>query len=128
MGSFDRGFEEALELRPGELIRWTGPGMRRAGRAWVGGRIYVSDQRLFFCPGVLVRRRYGVLRVPLAEIARVDRVSRRLALGAVAEGGLKPHVQITTDDGHTHALTMQRFAKRAAELEAVLPRGASADA
>lgn len=120
MKSLDRGFEGALELHAGEDIRWSAAGMRHVGRTWVGGRIYVSDRRLFFCPGVLTRRRYGVLRVPLAEIARVDLLARSISRGALAEGGLKPRLRITTTSGGVHALTLQRFDKRAVELQALL--------
>ena len=120
MGSFDRGFENALELRAGEAIRWSSPAMRRVRRMWVGGRIYVSDERFFFCPGVLVRRRYGVLRIPLAEIASFDVFDRKLSLESVATGGLKPRVQLTTTAGDQHAFTMQAFERHVGELQPLL--------
>jgi hypothetical protein len=120
MGSIDRGFEIALELAPGEQIRWRGPAMFRVGRSWVGGRIYLSGERLFFCPGVVVRRRYGVLRVPLSEVTDVEVIDRRLALNAVAEGGLKPRLKVATRGGDEHFFTMQRFHKRAGELQELL--------
>lgn len=121
----ERGFERALELHPGEEIRWSEPGMYHVGRSWMGGRIYVSDQRLFFCPGVLGRRAHGVLRLALADIARVDVLARNIALGAVADGGLKPRLQVVTASGEAHALTLQRFARRAPELQALLLAGGS---
>jgi hypothetical protein len=120
MGSLDRGFENALELAPGEQIRWSGPALFRVRRSWVGGRIYLSGERLFFCPGVVVRRRYGVLRVPLSEVTGVEVSARRIALSAVTEGGLKPRLKITTSSGEEHFFTMQRFGKRAAELQELL--------
>jgi hypothetical protein len=120
MGSIDRGFENALELASGEQIRWRGPAMFRIGRSWVGGRIYLSGERLFFCPGVVVRRRYGVLRVPLSEVTGVEVSARRFALNAVAEGGLKPRLKVVTKGGEEHFFTMQRFHKRAGELQELL--------
>jgi hypothetical protein len=120
MGSLERGFENALELLPGETIRWSGPAMYRVRRSWVGGRIYLSDQRLFFCPGVLVRKRYGVLRIPLGEIAGVDVLGRRFAFAAISDGGLRPRLRITTSSGEEHSFSMQRFRKRSGELEALL--------
>ncbi len=94
--------------------------MYRIRRIWVGGRIYLSDQRLFFCPGVLVRRRYGVLRLALAEIAGVEVLGRRIAIAAVGDGGLKPRLRVTTRAGEQHAFTMQAFSRRAGELRALL--------
>jgi hypothetical protein len=125
MGSIDRGFENALELAPGEQIRWRGPAMFRIGRSWVGGRIYLSDERFFFCPGVVVRGRYGVLRVPLGAVADVEVIARRVALNAVMEGGLKPRLRVATKAGDEHFFTMQRFNKRAAELQQLLSGEAS---
>jgi hypothetical protein len=121
MGSFDRGFENALELRPGEAIRWSGPAMHRVRRSWFGGRIYLSDQRFFFCPGVLVRGRQGVLRIPLSEIADVDVLSRKFSIASLGEGGLRPRLRITTAAGEEHSFAMQGFRKRAGELQALLP-------
>jgi hypothetical protein len=120
MGSLERGFENALELRPGEEIRWSGPAMHRVRRSWVGGKLYLSDQRLFFCPGVLVRKRYGVLRVPLDQIKDVELLSRRFTVASIAPGGLRPRLQVTTRAGDEHSFSMQRFRKRAGELEPLL--------
>jgi hypothetical protein len=120
MGSSESGSERALELEAGEEVRWSTPGLYLIGRTWIGGRIYVSDRRLLFCPGVLVRRRYGVLRVPLAEVAHVDRLERKVALGAIADGGLKPRLRITTHTGDVHMLTPQRFGKHVEELQSLL--------
>jgi hypothetical protein len=120
MGSFDRGFESALELRPGEVIRWSRPAMHRVRRTWVGGRIYLSDQRLFFCPGVLARGRYGILRVPLAEIASVDVLERKFAVASISSGALRPRLRVSTTGGDEHGFSMQRFRKRAAELRSLL--------
>jgi hypothetical protein len=120
MGSFDRGFENALELRPDETIRWSGPAMHRVRRSWMGGRIYLSDQRLFFCPGVLVRRRHGVLRLPLSEIASVDVLERKFAVASISPGALRPRLSISTTAGDEHAFSMQRFRTRAAELQKLL--------
>lgn len=120
MGPLDRGFENALELREDEEILWRGPAMHRVGRSWFGGRLYVSDQRLFFCPGVLVRRRHGVLRISLAEIAGVEVAKRRLAVSAIAEGGLRPRLRIVTAAGEQHAFAMQRFNRRVGELQSLL--------
>lgn len=121
MGSLDRGFEKALELAPGEVIRWSAPALHRTGRVWLGGRIYLSDRRLFFCPGVVSRGRHGVLRVPLSEVAGVEVLGRRLSLESVAEGALRPRLRVTTSAGEQHAFAMQAFARRAAELQALLP-------
>jgi hypothetical protein len=120
MESLERGFEKALELRSGEMIRWSAPAMYRVRRSWVGGRVYLSDQRLFFCPGVLVRKRYGVLRVPLGEIADVDVLGRTFAFAAISAGGLRPRLQVTTSSGHRHLFSMQRFRRRAGELQQLL--------
>ena len=121
MGSFNRGFENALELRPGETIRWNGPAMHRVRRTWFGGRIYLSDQRFFFCPGVLVRGRQGVLRIPLSEIADVAVLNRKFSVAAVGQGGLRPRLRITTAAGEEHAFAMQAFRRRARELQSLLP-------
>lgn len=94
--------------------------MHRVGRSWFGGRIYLSDQRLFFCPGVLLRGRHGVLRVPLAEISDASVVGRKFALASVSDGGLRPRMRITTAAGEQHEFSMQRFAKRAGELQGLL--------
>jgi hypothetical protein len=120
MGSFDRGFENALELRPDETIRWSGPAMHRVRRSWVGGRIYLSDQRLFFCPGVLVRGRHGVLRVPLSEVAGVAVLERKLAIASIGPGALRPRLCVSTAGGDEHAFSMQRFRTGAAELQSLL--------
>jgi hypothetical protein len=120
MGSLERGFEKALELHPGEAIRWSGPAMHRVRRSWVGGRIYVSDQRLFFCPGVLVRKRYGVLRVPLSEIADVGVIGRTFAFASIGEGGLRPRLLVATSSGDRHSFSMQRFHRRTGELQRLL--------
>ena len=69
---------------------------------------------------MLVRRRYGVLRVPLSEIARVDRLDRRIALGAIADGALKPRLRIATHAGEVHMLTPQRFGRHIDELQSML--------
>lgn len=82
--------------------------------------MYLSDQRLFFCPGVLARGRYGVLRLPLPEVASVGVVPRKLALGSLAEGGLRPRLRVTTTPGEEHAFSMQGLSKRVAELQALL--------
>ena len=94
--------------------------MHRVGRGWFGGRIYLSDQRLFFCPGVLLRGRHGVLRVPLAEIRDTDVVGRKLALASISDGGLRPRLRITTSAGEQYDFSMQRFGKRASELQGLL--------
>jgi hypothetical protein len=120
MASFDRGFENALELRPGETVRWSGPAMHRVRRTWFGGRIYLSDQRFFFCPGVLVRRRQGVLRIPLSEIADIDVLSRKFSMASVSTGGLRPRLRITTAEGEEHSFAMQAFRRRAGELQTLL--------
>lgn len=99
--------------------------MHHVGRTWVGGRLYVSDRRLLFCPGLLLRRRQGVLRVALAEIGLVEKLEREVSLGALSGGGLKPRVLITTRAGERHAFTMQRFGKLADELLSLLAAGAS---
>ncbi len=117
MGKIKEGFERALELEPGEVLRWEGPAMRRVGRTWVGGRVYVSDRRFFFCPGVLSRGRYGTVRVPLSAIATVERRGRD---SLVTRGGLRRRVVITTSTGDEHAFSLPRFAKRARELQALL--------
>lgn len=120
MASLERGFENALELRTGESIRWRGPAMYRIGRSWIGGRLYLTDQRLFFCPGVLVRKRYGVLRVQLAEITGAEVLGRRFAVAAISDGGLRPRLRVTTSSGDEHSFSMQRFRKRAGELQSLL--------
>ena len=125
MGSLDRGFENALELHPGEVIRWTAPATHRVRRSWVGGRIYLSDQRLFFCPGLLVRGRYGVLRLPLSEIAGMDVAARKLAVGSIASGGLRPRLVVTTAGGEEHLFSMQALDRRVRELRAILDPDAS---
>ena len=94
--------------------------MHRVGRGWFGGRIYLSDQRLFFCPGILLRGRHGVLRVPLAEISDARVVGRKLALASISDGGLRPRLRITTSAGEQHDFSMQRFARRAGELQSLL--------
>ena len=94
--------------------------MHHAGRTWVGGRIYVSDRRLYFCPGVLVRRRHGVLRLPLAAIAEVDTLGRRISIGALGDGGLKPRLQVITAAGERHAFTMRSLNRRTEQLRALL--------
>lgn len=114
------GLHKALGLEPDEKICWSEPGLRHHGRSWIGGRIYVTDQRLFFYPGLLMRRRHGVLAVARAEIRQVDLVSRNLGVGALADGGLKPHLKVSTASGETHALTLQRFSRLGAELQALL--------
>jgi hypothetical protein len=124
MGTLDRGFESALELRDGEVIRWRGPAMRRVGRTWFGGRLYLSDQRLFFCPGALMRGRHGVLRIELGEIASVERVGRRFAISVIAVGGLRPSLRLLTSAGEQHTFAMQRFNKRAGELLPLLDSAA----
>ncbi len=100
--------------------------MYRVRRSWVGGRIYLSDQRFFFCPGVLSRRRYGVLRVPLAEVVGVAVLDRTFSLGSVAEGALRRRLQISTTSGERHAFSMQAFDRRAGELQALLASNRSA--
>jgi hypothetical protein len=125
MGSLDRGFENALELQPAEVIRWRAPATYRIRRSWVGGRIYLSDRRLFFCPGVLSRGRYGVLRLPLSEVARVEVAARKFALGSVAEGGLRRRLIVTSVAGEDRAFSMQAFEKRVGELQALLAADAS---
>ncbi len=117
MGRLDDGFEGALELQPGEVLRWHGPATHRVRRTWVGGRVYVSDRRLFFCPGVLSRRRYGILRVPLTSIADVRVVGRDTK---VTSGGLRRRVIINTNAGDEHAFSLPRFPKRSRELQALL--------
>jgi hypothetical protein len=117
MGRLDDGFEGALEVQPGEVLRWHAPATHRVGRTWVGGRVYVSDRRLFFCPGVLSRRRYGILRVPLTSIADVRVVGRNTKVTA---GGLRRRVIITTGAGDEHAFSLPRFPKRSRELQALL--------
>ena len=117
MGRLDDGFEGALELQPGEVLRWHASATHRVRRTWVGGRVYVSDRRLFFCPGVLSRRRYGVLRVPLTAIADVQVVGRDTH---VTTGGLRRRVIIKTDAGDEHAFSLPRFPKRSRELRALL--------
>ena len=94
--------------------------MHRVRRSWVGGRIYVSDQRLFFCPGVLVRGRYGVLRVPLSEIASVDALERKFAVASISPGALRPRLRVVTIAGEEYVFSMQRFRKRAGELQRLL--------
>jgi hypothetical protein len=47
-------------------------------------------------------------------------LARSIGRGALAEGGLKPRLRITTTSGEVRALTLQRFGKRAAELQALL--------
>lgn len=94
--------------------------MHRVGHGWFGGRIYLSDQRLFFCPGVLLRGRHGVLRVPLAELRAADVLGRKFALASIRDGGLRPRVRITTSAGEQHDFSMQRFGKRAGELQSML--------
>jgi hypothetical protein len=120
MGSVDRGFENALELQSGEEVRWSCPALYRVRRVWVGGRIYVSDRRLFFCPGVVSRRRYGVLRVPLSEVAGLEVIARRLAVSALAEGGLRPRVRVSTVAGADHDFTMQAFRRHSRALQGLL--------
>jgi hypothetical protein len=117
MGRLDDGFEGALELEPGELLRWHAPATHRVRRTWVGGRVYVSDRRFFFCPGVLSRRRYGVLRVPLTSIADVQLAGYNTH---VTTGGLRRRVIIKTDAGDEHGFSLPRFAKRSRELQALL--------
>jgi hypothetical protein len=105
------------------MVSWSGPAMHRVRRTWFGGRIYLSDQRFFFCPGVLVRRRQGVLRIPLSEIADVEVVNRKFSIASVGEGGLRPRLRITTAAGDEHSFAMQAFRRRAAELQGLLPAG-----
>ena len=94
--------------------------MYRVRRIWVGGRLYLSDQRLFFCPGVLTRKRYGVLRVQLSEIKDAEVLGRRIAFAAIADGALRPRLRVTTRSGDAHSFSMQRFRQRAGELESLL--------
>lgn len=101
--------------------------MHHVGRTWVGGRLYVSDQRLLFCPGLLVRRRYGVLRLELAAIRRVELLDRRIGMASLAGGALKPRIEVSDAAGERHAFTTQRFAQRAAELEELLNGSAPGD-
>lgn len=120
MRSLDRGFENALELHAGETIRWSAPATYRVRRIWVGGRVYVSDRRLFFCPGVLSRGRYGVLRIPLGEVAGVEVLGRTFSPAAVSEGALRRRLRVTTTTGEQHAFSMQGFDRRAGELRTLL--------
>jgi hypothetical protein len=117
MGRLDDGFERALELQPGEVLRWHGPALHRVRRTWVGGRVYVSDRRLFFCPGVLSRRRYETVRIPLRSIAALE-VARRGT--QVMSGGLRRRVIVKTTAGDQYAFSLLRFRKRSAELQALL--------
>jgi hypothetical protein len=117
MGKIDDGFERVLELEPGEVLRWHGPAMRRVGRTWVGGRVYVSDRRFFFCPGVFARSRHETVRVPLSSISSVELLGRD---SGVMAGGLRRRVVIKTTAGDERVFTLPRFAKRARELQAAL--------
>ena len=120
MSRLDQGFEQALELEPGETARWHAPATHREERAWVGGRIYVSDRRLFFCPGVLSRGRHETLRVVLSTITAVEVLGRDCG---VLTGGLRRRVRVTTTGGERHDFSLPRFARRARELEAALQAG-----
>lgn len=91
----------------------------------MGGRIYLSDQRLFFCPGVLVRGRHGVLRVPLSEIVGFEVAARKLAVASIASGGLRPRLVVTTAGGEVHQFSMQALHRRVRELQAILDADAS---
>lgn len=117
MGKIDDGFERALELEAGEVLRWHAPATHRVRRTWVGGRVYVSDRRFFFCAGVLSRGRHATVRIPLSSIAGVDVRGRD---SRVTRGGLRRRVIITTSAGDEHALSLPRFARRARELQALL--------
>ena len=117
MGRLDDGFERALELQPGEALRWHAPAMHWAGRTWAGGRIYLSDRRFFFCPAVLARGRHQTVRVPLGSITGVEVVGRDTQ---VMSGGLRRRVIVKTAAGDTHAFSLPRFRKRSRELVALL--------
>lgn len=122
MGFLDRGFERALELQPGEAIRWQGSATHRVRRTWVGGRIYVSDARLFFCPGVLSRGRYETVRLPLAAIVAVEVLRRS---GSVSAGGLRRRLRIRTGSGEEHTFSLPGFNRRAPKLQALISEGGS---
>src|ERR1700761_4351495 len=117
MGKLDDGFERPLELQPGEVLRWHRPATHRSGRTWVGGRVYVSDRRFFFCPGVLSRGRYETVRVPLSSIAGVELRGRD---GRISTGGLRRRVVVRTDAGDEHMISLPNFRRRAPELQALL--------
>lgn len=117
MGVLDDGFERALELEPGEVLRWHGPATHRERRTWIGGRVYVSDRRLFFCPGVLSRGRHETVRVPLSSITDVELARRN---GQVSAGGLRRRVLVRTTAGDQYAFSLPRFRKRAGELQRLL--------
>lgn len=117
MGKLDDGFERALQLEPGETLRWHAAALHRVGRTWVGGRAYVSDRRFFFCPGVVSRGRHETVRLPLTSIAGLEVVGRSTQVMA---GGLRRRVLLETTAGDRYTFSLLRFPKRVAELQAVL--------
>lgn len=120
MGLLDSGFERALELRQGEVIRWHAPATHRVGRGWVGGRIYLTDARFIFCPGVASRRRFETLRLPFAAITHIDVRGPALTL---SDGGPRRRMKLTTAAGDEHTFSMPGFGRRIAELQALMPPG-----
>lgn len=124
MGLLDSGFERALELQQGEAIRWHAPATHRVERGWVGGRIYLTDARFIFCPGVASRRRFETLRLPIAAIAQIDVRGPALTL---SDGGPRRRMTLTTATGDRHTFSMPGFSRRMAELQALMPSVRAAD-
>jgi hypothetical protein len=117
LGVIDRGFVRALDPEPGEVIRWQGGAIFRAPRTGVGGRLFVTDRRVVWCPGYFSRRQYEAVRIPFSTIAGIDVLGRTRA---VSEGGLRRRVRVRLTNGEERLFTMPRPDERAALFQSLV--------
>jgi hypothetical protein len=101
---------KGVEAEPQEQVAWSQGANRiqKSGRA-VGGKLFLTDRRLVFCPhwvdGVMGGKTW---KTPLAAIA---------AAGAAPKGGRRDRLRIELDDGEEELFVVNHLAEVVSRLE-----------
>jgi hypothetical protein len=111
---------KSVEAQPGEEVVWS-QGANRiqpSGRA-VGGKLFLTDRRLIFCPHWVDGATGGkTWDTPLAEVAAVGTAPKE-----GKGGGLRDRLRIELADGEEQRFVVNRLADVVSTLDAAREEG-----
>jgi hypothetical protein len=114
---------KSVEAQPGEQVVWS-KGANRiqpSGRA-VGGKLFLTDRRLVFCPHWVDGATGGKTRdMPLADVAAAGTVPK-----GGTRGGLRERLRIELTDGAEELFVVNGLADVVSRLEAARREGGHA--
>jgi hypothetical protein len=114
-------FLPAPDLQSGEQVLWHRPAQLTRSRGWVGGSLWVTNERVLFVPGRLVFPRQEVRQYQLGELESVGRENRD---NTPYTGGMRTRIRLAFRDGTTMLLAVKGLDEAIAELEQLVPSAA----